>query len=99
MEGCFHRKVKMGVLLDLATGGTAILSFTTVFGRFASTFAFAGIFALTSVIPGFASTLSLARILAFTSMFPFVLICQHVRGGGGCSGNTSGVRRNSEGSG
>jgi len=99
MEDCFHRKVKVTVLQDLATGGTAILSFTTVFGRFASTFAFAGIFALASVIPGFASTLSLARILALASMFPFVLICQDVQGGGWCSGNASGVRCDSEGSG
>jgi hypothetical protein len=99
MEDCFHGKVNVRVLLDLATGGTAILSFTTVFSRFASTFAFAGIFALASIIPCFASALPLARILAFTSMFPFFLICQDVRGGGWCSGNASGVRRNSEGPG
>jgi hypothetical protein len=67
--------------LDLATGGTAILPFATVFGRFASTFAFARIFALAAVIAGFASTLSLAGVLTFTSMFPFVLLCQDVRGG------------------
>jgi hypothetical protein len=99
MEDCFHGKVNVRVLLDLATGGTAILSFTTVFSRFASTFAFAGIFALASIVAGFASTLSLAGILPFTSMFPFVLICQHVRGVGWCPGNSSGVRRDSEGSG
>ena len=81
MEDYIHRKVKVRILLDLATGGTAILSFTTVFGRFASTFALAGIFALAAIIAGFASTLSLARILTFTSMFSFVLICQDVRGG------------------
>ena len=52
--------------LDLATGGATILSFTTVFSRLASTFAFAGIFALASVIAGLASTLSLAGILTFT---------------------------------
>jgi hypothetical protein len=32
-------------------------------------------------------------------MFPFVLICQDVRWAGWCSGNASGVRRNSEGPG
>jgi hypothetical protein len=32
-------------------------------------------------------------------MFPFVLICQDVGWGGWCSGNASGVRRDSEGSG
>jgi hypothetical protein len=85
--------------LDLATGGATILSFTAVFSCLASTFAFAGILALASVIAGLASTLSLAGILTFTSMFTFVLISQHVRGVGWCPGDTSGVRRDSEGSG
>jgi hypothetical protein len=71
---------------------TAILSFAAVFGGFAATLPFAGVFAFAAVVPGLASALSFARILALAAMFPFVLVRQVVQRREGCSGDAHRVR-------
>jgi hypothetical protein len=66
------------ISLGFPTRRTAILPLAAIFGGFASTLAFAGVFALATIVAGLTSALSFARVLALAAVFPFVLVRQVV---------------------